>query len=73
MISEMMQTGGSCRTTACKNVIPLNSSVVDMILARALKVLGFERPISYSAWIGSWNNAGKLDLRDGRQTQDVLN
>jgi hypothetical protein len=44
-----------------------------MILARALKVLGFERPISYSAWIGSWNNAGKLDLRDGRQTQDVLN
>lgn len=28
--------------------MPLNSSAEEMILARALKVVGLERPISYS-------------------------
>ena len=47
MISEMICTGGSCLTTAWRKVMPLNSSAVDIILARALKVDGLERPISY--------------------------
>lgn len=45
MISVTMDKGGSCRTTAWRKVMPLNSSVVEIIRARALNVLGFERPI----------------------------
>lgn len=47
MISDTICTGGSCRTMACRKVMPLNSSAVDIILARDLKVEGLERPISY--------------------------
>lgn len=40
---------------ACRKVMPLNSSAVDIILARDLKVEGLERPISYRDF-QSWDS-----------------